>query len=279
MAAFLNNQAKVATTSFLLFCLSLFITAYSDRHPEVSQIGFSVISEIQRPFQIAVDRASNSVSAVWEGYINLINVKAENTLMRSRLAVLESMNSQLLEYRSENERLKQMLDIIEEKKFKAIASSVIGYDSTSLAGSIVLDRGRNHGVKTEMPVLLADHVVGQIIAVSPNSSKALLITDTSSAVDAIVQDSRVRGVVRGLRRYNICDLQYVLPEDEVKVGDRIITSGMDGVFPKGLLIGIVREVNKNVASIFQKVTIRPSVDFSKLENVLILVEDSSQEYE
>ena len=136
--------------------------------------------------------------------------------------------------------------------------------------------GSNQGIKVEMPVLQADNVVGQVIAVSLNSSKALLITDPSSAVDSIVQNSRVRGTVRGMQRNNLCDLQYVLPEDEVKVGDRLITAGMDKIFPKGLLIGIVNSIEKDTGSMFQKVHIKPSVDFSKLENVLIVTDKKNE---
>lgn len=270
MAPSLNNQAKVATTSFILFCLSLFLTAYSAKNPQLAQAGFAILSEVQRPFQIVVKTADDSVGSVWQNYINLIGVKAENDAMSQRLATLESMNSKLLEYKSENERLKGMLNALEEHKFQAITASVIGYDSTSFAGTVVLDRGSNHGVSIEMPVAQTDNVVGQIIAVSPNTSKALLITDPTSAVDAIVQDSRVRGTVKGIRLARICELNYILPDDQVRVGDRLITSGMDQIFPKGLLIGIVSSVDKDERSMFQKIMLKTSVDFKRLEEVLII---------
>lgn len=278
MAPALNNQAKTAAASFLLFCLSLFSTAYSARNPHISGIGFAVISEIQRPFQIAADRVFSMFRSVWQGYINLYGAKIENAELQNRVAQLESLNSQLLEVKEENVRLREMLNIVEERKFKAVAASVIGFDAMSFSGSIVLDRGTRHGVRVEMPVLQGDHVVGQISATSPHSSKALLITDPSSAVDAIIQSSRVRGVVRGLNRANIADLQYVPPEVEVKVNDRLITSGMDRIFPKGLLIGTVLEVNEDLGSLFQQVLIKPAADFHKLESVLIITESSAAQY-
>jgi rod shape-determining protein MreC len=271
-----NNQAKVATASFLLFCLSLFVTAYSAHNPEGSKVGFMLIAEAQRPFQVAVDRFLFSITSSWEEYLNLLNVKQENKALNERLSALESMNSSLLEFKSENERLRTMLKTVENRKFNVLAANVIGYDAMSYSGAIILDRGTNHGIAAEMPVVQADNIVGQIVAVSLNSSKALLITDPSSAVDGIVQNSRVRGTIRGMKRYNLCDLQYVLPEDEVKIGDRIITSGMDRIFPKGLLVGIVSTLDKDAGSMFQKIHIKPSVDFSKLENVLIITDKKNE---
>lgn len=273
----INNQAKVAATSFVLFCLSLFVTAYSARNPEISHIGFNVIAEIQRPFQVATDEVFYYVTSTWEGYVNLINVKEENTALHERLSTLESMNSTLLEHKSENERLRQMLKAVEERKFNVLTANIIGFDSMSISGAIILDHGSNQGVQVEMPVIQGDNVVGQIVAVSLNSSKALLITDPASAVDTIVQNSRVRGTVRGMKKNSLCDLQYILPDDEVKVGDRLITSGMDQIFPKGLLVGIVSSVVKDSGSMFKKISLKPSVDFSKLESVLVITDKKFNE--
>lgn len=273
----LNNQAKVAITSFFLFCLSLFLTAYSARNPEMSRFGYVIIAEIQRPFQVATDRILFSVSSLWEDYINLVNTQNENKRLTARLAVLESMNSNLIEYKSENERLRKMLSAAEEDKLKVLAASIIGFDSMSFSETVILDRGSRHGIKTEMPVLQGNSVVGQIVAVSPNSSKVLLITDPASAVDCIVQDSRVRGTIRGTSRKNLCDLNFVLPEDRVLSGSRVITSGMDGIFPKGLLVGEISSVEQDIGKMFQKIKVIPAVDFTKLENVLIVTGESSNE--
>lgn len=270
MAVSLNSRARVAATSFLLFCLSLFFTAYSSRHPVIARYGYMLLAELQRPFQLVNSGASSWVSDIWETYVNLINVNEENQQLRHRVSVLEALNSSLLEFKHENQRLKSLLNTEEEFNVHGVAANVIGYDPTSLAETVILDRGSSDGVKEEAPVVLGDGLVGQIVAVSLNSSRALLIIDPASAVDALVQNNRVRGLVRGAANKESCDLLYVLREDEIKVGDRIITSGIDQVFPKGLLVGVVSKIEPKKMGMFQSVEVKPLVNFEKLETVLIV---------
>jgi rod shape-determining protein MreC len=277
MAISLNHQAKVATTSFLLFCFSLFLTAYSARHPEVARAGFSLIAKIQRPFQVVSNNINVTLSGFWDGYIDLRNARIENGSLKERLDTLEAYNSRLLEFKYENDRLRKLLSYSEKAQSSSIASTVISFDPSSISQSVIVDKGSLHGVNIEMPVLLGESVVGQVIAVANSSSKVLLITDPSSAVDAIVQGTRVRGIVRGTSSSSTCDLIHVEREEIVKIGDRVITSGLDEVFPKGLLIGVVSDVVREAESEFQKIEILPSVDFSKLENVLVVTSKASKQ--
>jgi len=120
-----------------------------------------------------------------------------------------------------------------------------------------------------MPVIKGNALVGQVVVVSPNTSRVLLIIDHSSGVDSLIQSSRVRGVVEGLGR-DVCELRYVPREEEVAIGDRIITSGVDGVYPKGLMVGLVSDVDKGAGSLFWSVKVKPAVNFSRLETVLII---------
>ncbi|MCO6432594.1 MAG: rod shape-determining protein MreC [Deltaproteobacteria bacterium] len=278
MAFSLNARARVATTSFFLFCVSLFLTAYSARNPEVAQYGFSLLAEVQRPFQLVNSSIDSNVSDLWDGYINLIGVQEENEQLRKRIAALETLNSTQLEFKHENERLRKLLGLAEQHKLTGVAANVIGYDPTVLTKTVIIDKGSTDGVEPEMPVLagegkegqVVDGVVGQVVEAGFNSSRVLLITDPSSAVDALVQDSRVRGVVRGSATSNNCELLYVLREDPMHVGDRIITSGMDQVFPKGLLIGAVAKLEMRKTGMFQAIEVKPTVNFDKLESVFVV---------
>jgi rod shape-determining protein MreC len=121
-----------------------------------------------------------------------------------------------------------------------------------------------------MPVLSAEGVVGQLIKVADRSSRVLLVTDNASAVAAVVQRSRARGVVRGAGRGRLT-LEFSIREDDIKVGDQVVTSGIGGTFPKGLPIGEVTMVKKGEYGIFQIVEIRPAVMISRLEEVLVLL--------
>lgn len=270
MAATLNHRARVATTSLVLFCLSLCLTAYSARNPGVAGSGYVFLAEIQRPFQIAAWEASSAISGVWDGYINLLGVNEENRHLLERLATLEALNSRLLEHEHENERLRKLLQLAEERKFESVAANVIGFDPARISQMVIVDRGSADGITIEMPVVIGEGVVGQVITVSPNSSRILLITDPSSGVDGLVQDGRVRGVVRGTASSARSEFQYVLRDETIKIGDRVVTSGLDGIFPKGLLIGIISQVDSVNGGMFQSVQLKPIVNFDELETVLII---------
>lgn len=269
MAAAVGNRARVVATSFFLFCISLFLTAYSAKNPQLVQSGFAVFNEFLRPLQMLSSGAHNSVGGIWNGYINLLDVKDENERLRDRLNQLELANSQLLEFKDENRRLKGLLGITEDDGIRGIAARVIGYDPSNWVQAIIVDRGSKDGVKPGMAVLENDGVVGQVVSTSYGSSRVLLITDHGSGVDAIVQSNRARGVVEGSGS-GLCKLLYVLVGEQVSVGDRVITSAMDGIYPKGLLVGVVSEIKSRSEGLFQAIEIKPSVLFSKLEDVLIV---------
>lgn len=269
MAVALNNSGKVLGTSLGLFFLSLFLTAYSARNPEIGRLGFAAVGELERPFQLVNHAAQSGVIGAWDHYVALLNVREENDRLVERVNSLEARNSRLLEFESENKRLQQLLKVTEEHKLEGVVASVIGYDPSSWLQAVVLNRGSRHGVEPGMAVLEGDGLVGQVTSVSYNSSRVLLITDPLSGVDAIVQGSRARGVVEG-NGGKTSSWRFVLKEEEVHIGDRVISSGFDGVYPKGLLIGVIVDINSKNERMFRSISIKPAVDFAKLETVLIV---------
>ena len=268
MAA-IANRAQVFITAFVLFCAALFLTALSNRHPEVGQVGSLFVSEIVRPFEVLSTGAHTSIQKVWDGYFNLVNVKEENEHLRENLRRLESENSRLLELQSENENLTRLLKMKQSAKLGGVVARVVGYDASNWVQAITIDKGAQDNISVGMAVLEGNGVVGQTIAVGSKSSRILLITDHSSGVDAILQGNRVRGVVGGVGN-NAAELRYVLNEATVTVGDRVITSGFDGIYPKGLLIGIVSNFRKRKVGLFQEIDLKPSVDLTRLENVFVV---------
>ncbi len=132
----------------------------------------------------------------------------------------------------------------------------------------MIDKGEKHGLKKNAPIVIPEGIVGQITKVSPNFSRVLLITDRNSAVDILVQNTRARGVVKG-GGDNRCVLVYALRKEEIHAGDVIVSSGLDQVFPKGLKIGTVLDVKKDHSRLFQDIMVQTSVDFDKLEEVLV----------
>jgi rod shape-determining protein MreC len=269
MSAQLTNRSRLAGTSFFLFCLALFLSTYSAKHPAVSQSGSALVSYVLRPFQSMNHGFNRTLSSLWEDYFALVGVQAENQGLRVRLEKLEAENSRLLEIENENTRLRGLLGVVKDSGFVTIVSNVIGYDASNWVQAITVDKGSADGIEVGMPVIEVNGVVGQVIGVNRNSARVLLITDASSGVDSLVQGNRVRGVVGGAG-IGRCELRFVLRDDEVQVGDRLVTSGMDGVYPKGLLIGIVSAVDRSSSRLFQAIPVKPAVEFSRLENVAII---------
>jgi rod shape-determining protein MreC len=266
-----ENPSKLLLWSFLFFAISLALSAYSARNPWVAQIGVNLVGEVLRPLEFVVKGSSENVTGVWSNYVWLVDVRHENERIKERVEALEAENSRLLEGENELKRLRKLVNAAEDRQIEGIAAEVIGYDPSNWVRAVTVDKGSLVGIAAGMPVIEGDAVVGQVIAVSPNTARVLLLTDHSSAVDALVQSSRARGVVHGLGK-EYCELRYVLQEDEVAVGDRIVTSGMDGIFPKGLTVGVVAEAQKSGAGMFQRVRVDPAADIARLESVLIVTE-------
>ena len=147
---------------------------------------------------------------------------------------------------------------------------MIGEDLTSWFRTLVIDRGSSNGLREGMAVVAADGVVGQVIKVSAASSRVLLLTDHSSGIAATIQRSRARGVVKG-KGEGLCSLEFATREEDVKVGDTVVASGVGGVFMKGMPIGEVTMVKRGEYGIFQTVSIRPSVNSAHLEEVLVVL--------
>lgn len=269
MSVGVSTRARVAATAFSLLCLSLLLTAYSGKNPNFGKLGVFLVSEAFAPVQSLVFHSHESVESVWERYVWLTGVQQENKELRETLERIEGDVALLQEFKAENDRLRVLLDFSRNSELNGVVGSVIGYDPSGWVKGIIVNRGSSHGVAAGMAVVHARGVVGQVVAVSPSVSRVLLISDHSSGVDAVVQGSRARGVVEG-SGYGMSELRYINREFSIKVGELVLTSGMDGVFPKGLVIGAVTEVEIGGSGLFQTVEVKPAVDFARLEEVLIL---------
>ena len=265
-----GDTPKLFLSALLYLLFSLFMMAYSSSHPQVAHLGYEVISTVTAPLQQGLTGSTGWVQSLISHYLLLTNVQEENSELRKQLQALRSRNARLQEARYENRHLKVLLKMREKYSLEGQAASIIGYDPNHWTREIILDRGASDGIKAGQAVIAEGGVVGQVIAVAQESCKALLITDSSSGVDAVIQDSRVRGIVEGNGSL-AARWRFVLAEEPVQLGDKIVTSGQDGVFPAGLPIGVVSEIDDaNGGLLFKEVVIKPSANFAKLERVLVL---------
>jgi rod shape-determining protein MreC len=245
----------------------LFITA---RRPNTS-LGTGRISvAIMGPFQAASTRSIRSLRDIWKYYFILISTAKKNDRLKKELNRAVEIRNQCNEIRLSNLRLRGFLNFKKTETGEVIAAEVIGKDSSPWFKTVIIDKGLADGVERGMPVVVPEGIVGQVVNVSGRYSKVLLIIDINSAVDALVQRSRARGIIKG-RSVDRCLFKYVLRKNDVKVGDIVVSSGLDGVYPKGLRIGHVAGIVRRSSGIFQEVAIAPYVDFDNLEEVLVVL--------
>ena len=221
---------------------------------------------------------SFGVRSTTDLYLNLINIKKENRILKQKLAEFQAQQGANTELKLENERLNRLLDFRQKSNMSLLAAHIIGRDLLTDYDSITIDRGSSNGVKKGMGVIAINGIVGYAIEVAPHTSKILLITDRNAVVDAIVQRSRSRGILQGLTK-DTCQLTLLKRSDDVKMGDMIITSGIDNYFPKGFPIGTVTAVNRDEYGLGQNVTVQPIVDAVNLEEVFVILNANYQDLE
>lgn len=231
-----------------------------------------IIIEVTAPFQRLITGTINIVEGIWLKYFDLVNVRDENARLMGEIESLRMENSRYQETLATQERLQKLLKFKKTINWPVVAAQVIGRDPTGWFKSVIIDKGKNSGLKINMPVVNAEGVVGRLVSVSPNYSKVLLIIDQNSAVDCVIQRSRDEGIVKGLTT-KLCVLEYMLKTSDVVMGDKVVTSGLGRVYPKGLPVGKVLEVVDIPGELFKDIKVEPMVDFSKLEELLVILKE------
>jgi rod shape-determining protein MreC len=269
--SFLSRKYAVPTVVILLLLSSLILISLRVKEREGVVVADGLLMEICSPFQKGATFVIDKIEGVWEGYFFLVHLRKENEQLKERIAELRRENDRMKEAALANERLRKLLEFRESLSPVVIAAEVVGRDPSSWFKSVTINKGEKDGVRKGMAVISPEGVIGQILKTAPSHSVVLLITDYNSAVDSIVQRTRAKAIVEG-RGENRCQLKYLLRAEDVAVGDKVITSGLVGNFPRGVMIGEVRKVDKKGHGIFQHAELVPSVDFTRLEEVLIVKE-------
>ncbi len=258
--------------AFLLFVfLSVFFYIFSlnFRPPATMDLIQRFFVETLGPLIKSLGNISGVVEGTISEYVWLRNVREENELLKRQVASLERKVTEYQEAYIENLRLRRLLDFRTTVQGEAVAARVVMHDMTGWFQTLITDKGFKDRIGPDMAVVNDEGLVGRILDVSDHYSRVLLITDPSSGVDAIIQRNRVRGILTG-RDANTCMLKYVRGNLDVQVGDLLLSSGKDGVYPKGLRLGVVQGIIKDPVDLFQRIEVRPLVRLSALEELLIL---------
>ena len=265
-----SKKTVLILAGILLLTVNLIMLAVTTRRPAASGLGRAMIAFVA-PFQELATRAVKTIQDGWWNYFFLVSVSQENQRLLKELGKSHQKIIQQSELELENRRLRELLGFKRSLPAPAIAAEIIGKDPSAWFKTVIIDKGSSDGLRRGLPAVSSLGVVGQIVEVSGRQSRLMLIIDRNSGADALVQRTRARGVVKGTSQ-DECYLDYVLHADDVRVGDLVVSSGFDGVYPKGLLIGTVTAVDFKGGDFFKDVQITPAVDFDKLEEVLIILE-------
>jgi rod shape-determining protein MreC len=262
-----RNQVLLSSGVFLLLSF-LLLSANRSGTRRYDPLG-AVFLEALRPMQSVTVQTTGAFTSLWNRYLALVSVSAENDRLKARVRALEAERHRDEEIELENHRLAKLLGFREDVPSQGVTARVIGRDASGLFQTLALDRGDSDGIKAGMAVVCADGVVGRIAQTSWHASRVLLISDHNSGVDALVQRTRARGIVEGALS-GACSMKYIKRDDEVDIDDVVVTSGLDGIFPKGIRIGHVSGVTKKDVGLFQVADVTPAADFSKLEEVMVM---------
>jgi rod shape-determining protein MreC len=259
----------------LLLGVNLALMSVSARDQQTQARKISVWAQaVATPFQSLFSGASRSGVGFFQYIKNLNAASGENEQLKRRLAEVEAQLRETQAARAENERLQSLLGLKESHEYQLVAARVIARDPSDWFDSAIINRGSSSGVEKNMPVVTQDGIVGRVAEVSPVSAQVMLITDERAAAGAVVgqlETSNALGSVRGFGRNGLLDMRYVPGLEEVKQGDAVTTTGQDGIYPRGLKVGDVIEVEPGTATKPHEIKVRPSARLNSLSEVAILL--------
>jgi rod shape-determining protein MreC len=267
---------KYKTMIAIVLCLitSLVMVSYYLKYGTEKSFIRRIVLEAVAPVQQVAVVSIGSVKDAWLRYMMLVGLEEENRNLKRQIDELNAVIVSSRECFHEAERLKKLLSITASSKDSFIAARVIGRDQAALSRTVLIDKGLSDGLKKGMPVISPPGLIGRLVDVSWTVSRVLLFHDENSHVDAIVQRSRTQGIINGAGSGGMI-LKYISKTQDVQEDDIVVSSGMSGVFPKGWLVGKVIQVDRQDAGLFLKIKVAPFVDFSKLEEVLILTSEQT----
>ncbi len=227
------------------------------------------------PFERGLVWIQSGSSNLWHNYFYLRGVRAENRQLKAQIEQMRLEQVRLSEDAAQAHRLQNLLAFKEQFISKTVAAQVIGSSGTDSSRIIYIDKGENAGIKRDMAVITADGIVGKVLLVYPTVAQVLLINDQTSGVGAILEKSRLQGVLRGTQNGEVV-LERVMSDEQVPEGETLLTSGGDQIFPKGLPVGTVAKVG-NGKDLFLNIKVKPAANLSKLEEVVVLVEKQERQ--
>lgn len=267
----MHQPGRYRTPLLLVLTLLLVFTVLSlslKSSPALRKVQGLVVS-MTAPGLEGLEYVGRSAKQLWLGYFYLVGVQRQNAELQHQLEEFKQREVHFQEAEQALTRLETLLDLKRQVALPVIGARVIAYDPTLWSRAAIINQGKAQGVKEGLPVLAPQGIVGRIVGIYPEYAKVMLIVDRKSSADAMVQRTRIRGMLKG-KGANRCSLEFVPKNADVQVGDLVLASGLAGLYPKGLVFGKVTAANKKNPGVFQEIEVSPNVDLSTLEEVLVV---------
>lgn len=267
----ISESSKIKIVNNLIV-LSLAIYGLSQKRFDLEEMTLfqRLVVEVVAPLQKGITSSREELGDLVDNYVRIVNTSKENVYLKEKIGRLENDLFQMEEIRRENFRLKQMLRYSEDIQQDKILAQVIGWDSANQFKVLRLNRGENDGIQLMAPVITHKGLVGYVYRLGSHYADVLTILDPNNRVDALIERTRTHGIVEGVFNHR-CALKYVNRNEPIEIGDKMITAGVGGIYPKGIKVGIITDIDRETAGMTLGVEITPSVDFHKLEEVLVLL--------
>jgi len=252
---------------FSYFAIYLFSLTFTNKSS--ARFHEKAIVAIASPLQHLVRFTYEKISSTFSHYFFLVNASKENERLKIEIGELKQKLVQSNEYAQENERLRSILGIVNPPKYTSINAEKIAFGSNQFERTIRVNKGGDDGVQIGMPVINSEGLIGQVAEVFSDYSNILLLTDKSSSIDVIVQRTRTRAIIKGFSFHQL-SFEFFSVEEDLQVGDIVISSGLDGIYPEGIPVGTVTATGKQGRRLFLAATVDPFVKFSKIDELRIL---------
>ena len=274
MLSFLRRHREPLLVCLILaHALGLFLASSRRvREPNlVDRVALAVTAPVQRAVVATVDGAARA----WQQYVSLRSVRRENSLLQDENSKLRADGVGLAEARAENERLRRLVHYDEGNPGPKVVARVLGINPDPNRLTLRIDRGEGDGVRRGQAVVTADGVVGQVLRATASAADVLVVFDSNCRLGGRIQRTRARVGVSGAGEDQALKLEYLLRTEDLEEGDLVVTSGTDGVYPPGLVVGRVTGVQRQTSGMFLNAGVLPAVNFGKLEEVVVLAPQPS----
>lgn len=241
-----------------------------------------VCNVLMTPFQKGYHAIQKGIHMLWAGFTELDDVQDELLRVRNKLQRYEALTEELTEIQKENKRFRILLQLQERIQYESLPATIISKDPDNWFRTIIINRGSTDGIKINMPIISFSGekkaVVGKVIEVRRSVARVLPIISTNMKLGVMFKGSRFPGLLSGFSQSsNLCIMDYINKSASIELGDIVITSGQGGIFPSGLLVGVVKKSLLKGSSAFQRVAVKPTIDYTRLEEVFVVKKEPNEE--